>query len=175
MNNSWVRLSAWEALWKSLWRGAFGALVILWTQLSLPSSKWEVLVPNMGFGTKLPGPMFQLHHLLAALNVFHLLLQIFLYYPPSVLCSKRLNSMNRSKAPLASGFQFSSGNGEPQRRKRNWEEAIQKLIPLLPPWWSTMGSSKGHVFSWVASSYVSLSLGSGNHSLFLLFQTYKWP
>ena len=107
---------------------------------------WEVLVPNTGLGTKLPGPMLQLHHLLAALNVFHLLLQIFLYYSPSVLCSKRLNSMNRSKAPLASGFQFSSGNGEPQWRMQELRRGYPETYPLAPSLMDQYGLIQGPCF-----------------------------
>lgn len=170
VNNSWVRLSAWEVLWKSL-RGAFGALMTLWAQLPLPSSKWEALVPNMGPGIKLPGPTCQVHHLLAVLNVFHLLLWIFFYYSPlcSVFQEAELYDPQQCLPCLWLPVKF-----------RQWEAPVENagtekrpsrnLFSLLPPWWILCGPSKGHIPSWVASSYMSLYLGSGNHSL-LLFQT----
>ena len=90
----------------------------------------------------------------------------------SVLCSKRLNSMNHSHTSLASGLQLSSGNGKPQWRMQELRRGHPEIYsPCSLPDGSLGGPSKSHISSWVASSHISLYLGSENHSLFLLFQT----
>lgn len=99
--------------------------------------KVRVLVPNKGPGLKLPGPTCQLHQL-ATLNVFHLLLRIFLYY--SSLCSVFQEAELYEPQPylpclwLAVKFRQREAPvenaGIEKRPSRN-------LFSLLPPWWIT--------------------------------------
>lgn len=97
------------------------------------SSKWEVLVPNMGLGMRLPARPTNLS---AVPIVFCLSLQITLYLSPlcSVLQVADLDRLLQWMALQATGC---PGQIAELRRCR-----MRNLLPSLPPWWATMGSSK---------------------------------
>lgn len=108
----------------------------------------------MGPGTKWPGPACQLHHLLAVLNIFHLLLQFTLYHSPLCSVDYSENYSNRHPCPpLPVKFRQRGAPAE-----NTGIEKKRSLLPPRPPWWITLCSPKGHTSSRGASSYLCLPL-----------------
>lgn len=164
VNNSLVGPSAWEAQWKSL-RGAFGVDPAL-------SAKFKVGGAGSKHGpwNKWPGPARQLHHSLAALNSFHLLLQFTLYRSPLCSVDYSENYSNRHRC-LWLPVKFRQ-RGAPAENTGIEKKQVEEFTPSPPSLVDHHVLIQGpHLLSGGFLISLSPSLGSGNRSLLSVFPT----